>query len=102
MKKLKLEPPYKIGALQVDVGGGRKESIPAAFSKRGAYIGAPATAKLLWKKFGIEQFEKRRPKSSICSIGYSPKKKLWFGWSHRAIAGFKSKEKAKKFAESVS
>lgn len=45
-------------------------------------------AKLLAKKYGITHREKRLATSQVCSIGYSPRRKKFFGWSHRAIAGF--------------
>lgn len=45
-------------------------------------------AEVLAKKYGITQREKRTPTSQVCSIGYSERKKKWYGWSHRAIAGF--------------
>lgn len=43
----------------------------------------------LTKKYGITEFEKRTPESCVNSIGYSPKNEKWYGWSHRAIYGFK-------------
>ncbi|MDP1712428.1 MAG: hypothetical protein Q8K86_08225 [Candidatus Nanopelagicaceae bacterium] len=46
--------------------------------------------------------EKAAPDHNVCSIGKSSKDGLWYGWSHRAIKGFKSKEEAKKFADEVS
>jgi hypothetical protein len=33
--------------------------------------------------------EKMRPESKVCSIGKSRKDGKWYGWSHRAIFGFK-------------
>lgn len=38
---------------------------------------------------GISDFGYRTPDSCIASIGYAPEKKMWYGWSHRAICGFK-------------
>ena len=43
----------------------------------------------LAKKYGIEQFEKPHPNAGVRSIGFNPKTQTWYGWSHRAIAGFK-------------
>jgi len=40
------------------------------------------------EKHGITETEKRTPGSAVHSIGYSPKEKKWYGWSHRAIYGF--------------
>jgi hypothetical protein len=53
----------------------------------GDYIGDSRTAYRLCKKRGIKP-EKITPSSNVCSIGWCEKKKLWFGWSHRAIFGF--------------
>lgn len=35
-------------------------------------------------------------------LGRSRANDKWYGWSHRAIHGFRSKERARRFAESVS
>lgn len=32
--------------------------------------------------------ELRTPTSSVCTIGFSEKEQKWYGWSHRAFAGF--------------
>lgn len=45
--------------------------------------------KELAKKYGIEQFDYPRPDAQVRSIGFNPKTQTWYGWSHRAIAGFK-------------
>jgi hypothetical protein len=42
----------------------------------------------LAKRFGITQFEFREPGLSIKTIGFSPSRRKWYGWSHRAVAGF--------------
>lgn len=42
----------------------------------------------LARRFGITQREKAEPSHSVCSIGWSPSKKKWAGWSHRAVALF--------------
>ena len=76
--------------------------IKYAISPSGDYLGDPKTAYHLVNKFGICAFKKTEPTHSVCSIGYSPKKKLWYGWSHRAIHGFKKKRDAIRFARSVS
>lgn len=43
----------------------------------------------LHKKFGITE-------QISCGLGYNPKTKTWYGWSHRAIAGFKIGTEVKK------
>lgn len=39
-------------------------------------------------ELGIETREKIDPEDSVETVGFSPKHQKWFGWSHRAIAGF--------------
>lgn len=72
-------------------------------NKNMVYIGDPKMAKLLTEKFKIEEFFERKP-NTIATVGYSPKKGKgghWYGWSHRAIASFKTRKEAEKFAKSV-
>ena len=45
-------------------------------------------AKILWKKYAIDQFEFSKPSNTVCSIGFSQRDQKWYGWSHRAICGF--------------
>jgi len=52
--------------------------------------------KELAKKYGIEVFEKPHPGSQIKHIGLNPTTNTWYGWSHRAIAGFKVGDTVKK------
>ena len=94
--------PYRVERVEIEVGNGRVTEMETAVTEGGAYIGSPAEAKVLWKGYGITQFELRTKKSKVCSVGYSPTKAQWFGWSHRAIRGFKTRREASKFAESVS
>lgn len=42
----------------------------------------------LIKEFQISTFEKADPSHSVCSIGFSDARDKWYGWSHRAVAGF--------------
>jgi hypothetical protein len=55
-----------------------------------------------WKEYLELEPEKAHPSDNITSIGRSKKDGKWYGWSHRAINGFKTREQAIKFAESVS
>lgn len=49
------------------------------------------------KKYGIERFEKPYPDSGIKHIGFAPADGgKWYGWSHRAIYGFKVGDTVKK------
>ncbi|MGI0148686.1 MAG: hypothetical protein ACREDF_04040 [Thermoplasmata archaeon] len=95
--------PYLVRHEFVSIAKGSKPVlVKSAYSKEGHYIGDPEVAERLWKRYGIEQFELRTSKSQVCSIGWSQRDKLWYGWSHRAIDGFKTKREAADFAESVS
>lgn len=42
------------------------------------------------------QPEKSCPDDNVCSIGFSTKDGKYYGWSHRAIFGFKIGSKCKK------
>jgi len=75
--------------------GGSRMPIQYSLSKEGGYLGDSKIAYRLNKKYGIEQFEKTKDDHSVCSIGYSPRSKKWYGWSHRAIFGFKIGDKVK-------
>jgi len=98
---------YDIVTLKIDDsqwGGNGALPMKAAFNWRGEYIGDPKTARRLVEKRGILP-ELRTPTSGVCSIGFSLKDGKWYGWSHRAIYGFKgknAKQKAMRFADSVS
>jgi hypothetical protein len=86
------------------------------------YIGNSKDAYRLWRKFSITKFypannykpieeqpiNERAKKillqghdlqlkhSPVCSIGWSDKDQKWYGWSHRAIYGFRPGDKVKK------
>lgn len=59
-----------------------------AYNLSGAYIGDMKNAYYLCVKRGIYP-ELRTPESNVCTIGFSSKDGKWYGWSHRAIYGFK-------------
>ena len=62
--------------------------ISSAYTPNGHYIGNPKDAFPLCRTRGIIP-ERREPHSNVCSIGFSQKDGKWYGWSHRAIYGFK-------------
>ena len=64
----------------------------SAYNQHGDYIGDIDTAKVLCDKYGIIP-EVIDPDHQVCSIGYSPKHNKYFGWSHRALVGFKIGDK---------
>jgi len=73
--------------LMKDVGFDEPNEMRAAYAPDGTYIGDPKEAYFLCHKMGIRP-ERASDDHSVCSIGYSPKKKKWYGWSHRAMCGF--------------
>lgn len=77
--------------------GGDKIEMKSAYSlPEGYYIGDPKKAHHLWKKYGITRWELSDPENTVASIGWSPSKQKWFGWSHRAIWGYKPGQVMKK------
>lgn len=50
-------------------------------------IGDPKMAKRLCDDMGIDP-QLADPEHETCSIGYCFREDKWYGWSHRAIAGF--------------
>jgi len=73
------------------------DSIPnvSCYTKDGAYIGDLQFTKMLVDKYGIVP-ERANPDSEVCSIGYSKKDGKFYGWSHRAMYGFKPGDRVKK------
>jgi len=81
-----------------DIDSTDKTPITTAYTTDGYWIGDEKTAKILCDKHGIYPI----PRSGIqkyelrpCSIGFSKKNKKWYGWSHRALNGFKIGSKVK-------
>ena len=73
----------------------------SAYAHDGSYVGDWDETKALWEKWGIKP-ERREPGKKVASVGYSENRGKWFGWSHRAIAEFDTRDRAADFAESVS
>lgn len=71
-----------------DFGGEGTITMEMAYTPSGDFIGDPRMAKALVEKWGIAP-EKSDPSHSICSIGWAEESQKYFGWSHRAIYGFK-------------
>ena len=66
---------------------GRESRMRVALNKNGDPIGDPREAMEICEKRGIAP-EMSNPENSVCSIGYCAREEKWYGWSHRAIAGF--------------
>lgn len=60
----------------------------SAYTPDGHYIGNPKEAHRLVAVRGIQP-QLRTTESNVCSVGYSWIDGKWYGWSHRAIFGFK-------------
>jgi len=94
VKKILFERNYKAGYIyrrEIWDGkgyGGHDTEMKACYTPSGDYIGDPRMARFLCVKRGITQFEKTSGGHCVCSIGFNPKQKKWYGWSHRAICGF--------------
>jgi hypothetical protein len=54
-----------------------------------------------WKEYLKLEPEFAHPKDETKRIGRSRKDGKWYGWSHRAIYGFKTRQQAIRFADSV-
>jgi len=80
---------YKVQVRLVDGKpyGSKDIKVKQAFTPEGKYIGTPKMANLLVNKKGITP-ELASKTDNVCSIGKSTDGK-WYGWSHRAICGFK-------------
>ena len=61
--------------------------VTSAYTPDGLYIGDSKTAYYLCKKKGIKP--ELRNGCSVCSIGFCEREQKWYGWSHRAIFGFR-------------
>jgi len=104
LKVLHYKAGYEVRTEQYmdgEIGSGPGFTIRVAYTPQGKYIGDPKMAKILCEKRGIAP-ELRTPKNQVCSVGKSKKNGMWYGWSHRAIAKFKTRKEAARFAERVS
>lgn len=86
---------YKVKKIIYDKGGQDETEMPSAYNFNNKYIGNIEDADFLCKELGIRP-ETISDKHSVCSIGYSEKDEKYYGWSHRAIHGFKIGDKVKK------
>jgi hypothetical protein len=92
---------YEVRKERYVLGGDDAIEIDSAYTPEGHYIGSPEDAEKLTQEYGIKP-ELAKPDNAVCSVGKSSKDGKWYGWSHRAISGFKSRDAAVKFAKSVS
>lgn len=71
----------------VQMGEDNKMEMENCYNTAGDYIGNLKDANFLTQKRRIYPVLSNQ-NNSVCSIGYCPSDKKWYGWSHRAIAGF--------------
>ena len=89
LRKRRFKIGYEVRREVHQVGEEEQEvEISSAYDHRGQYLGDPRTARHLIVKKGIQVFEKTDPAHCVCSIGFNPNERKWYGWSHRAIYGF--------------
>ena len=79
---------YELRREIVEVTGNDPLEWTMAYTPNGEYIGSSRDAHRLVAKRGIQPI-KTHSNHCVCSIGYSVKDGKWYGWSHRAIYGFK-------------
>lgn len=79
---------YELRGQLVTNGGEQPIVLTSAYNPQGDYIGTARDAHYLCVKRGIAPIL-RTPHSNTCSIGFCSRDGKWYGWSHRAIFGFK-------------
>ncbi|KKN53801.1 hypothetical protein LCGC14_0598940 [marine sediment metagenome] len=85
----KYKAGYEVRTEKHLVGDDKQEVIiKSAFTPSGDYLGDPRTARYLIRRKGIKP-EKAKPSHNVCSIGFCEAEQKWYGWSHRAIYGFR-------------
>jgi len=87
---------YIIRVEEIEREGMPKVIIKSGYTLDGKHIGDLKMTKFICEKLGIKKPEYKRSDSTICSIGFSEKDQKWYGWSHRAIFGFKIGDVVKK------
>ncbi len=87
-------PEYNIHVEKVTYGDSEPFEMRVCRTKEGHYIGDEKVAKMLVEKYGIKP-ELATADDRVCSIGWSERDKKFYGWSHRAIYGFKIGDKVK-------
>ena len=88
-KEIKWNKKFKAGYIlqkELITSGGSDCWMTVAYNHNGDYIGNSKDAYRLCVKRGILP---ELGSGSVCSIGKSQKNSKWYGWSHRAIYGFK-------------
>lgn len=90
LKEIKYKAGYIVKHELIDGKeyGAKDVVMKSAYNLNGDYIGDSKTAYRFCKLRGIKP-ELRTKDSNVCSIGFCKKENKWYGWSHRAVYGFK-------------
>lgn len=86
---------YVVQEVEIDNLGDKPFIMKQVYNPNMEYIGNVKDARYLIIKRGIKP-QLAKPSHNVCSIGFSNKDGKWYGWSHRAIFGFKTGSKCKK------
>jgi len=78
----------------IEQASGETVTMEIAYTPSGSYIGNEKRAALLCGKYGIAP-ELPDANHNVCCIGFSKRDQKWWGWSHRAMYGFKIGDIAK-------
>lgn len=101
VKKILKEIKYKAGyivkheLIDGKTYGGNDTILKSAYNLNDDYIGNSKWAYRCCKLRGIKP-ELQTKDNNTCSIGFCKKENKWYGWSHRAIYGFKIGDIVKK------
>jgi hypothetical protein len=81
-------PNYVVKQEQCTMGDDEPVNLESAYTHYGDYIGNPDMAKFICDKMKILP-QLACEGDNICTIGFCPDDGKWYGWSHRAIVGFR-------------
>ncbi len=85
----KFKAGYELKKELIMMEGNPPVTMTSAYTPDGLYIGNSRDAFRLCVKYGIKP-EISKIGNRTCSIGYSKKRRKWYGWSHRGIHGFRT------------
>jgi hypothetical protein len=80
---------YVIKKEMVSPPGSKPFEMTSAYAHTGCYLGPPEEADRLFDKIDVDPNSLDGSHSNnVCTLGFCPSEKKWYGWSHRAINGF--------------
>ena len=95
LKEKVIKAGYVLRTEIVEMIPGQKTTWTMAYTPDGQYIGDPKIAYRLIVKRGIQP-QRVKQEHCVTSVGFSIKDGKWYGWSHRAIYGFKIGSRCRK------